>query len=153
MKLFNHMVKGEETKKRLPQRRLNFIDGMVSPYYGVLILDERLALICQVNEVFALMVDLKAECQEKKEEQKRKKEEESARLKDNRESKKAKEREIMTIALFKCDDIIEQLDIEGDAVFGSIKVADLNMMIRYEFNSDEYNGKGILKPELKSIAI
>ena len=47
---------------------------------------------------------------------------------------------------------MEQLDIEGDIVFDRMKVAELKMMICYQFHSDEYKEKGIKKPALKMIA-
>ena len=59
----------------------------------------------------------------------------------------------MTIVLPTCTAILDQLGIKGDAIFGSMKVAYLKMMIRYEFNWEEYKKKGILKPELKTIAM
>jgi len=48
---------------------------------------------------------------------------------------------------------MEQLDIEGDNVFNSLKVAELTMIIRYQFKSDAYKKKGIKKHELKLIAV
>jgi len=33
-----------------------------------------------------------------------------------------------------------------------MKVGKLKMLVRYQFNSDEYKKKGIKKPELKEVA-
>ena len=46
-----------------------------------------------------------------------------------------------------------QLDIMGEVAFQTMKVGELKALIRYQFNSDEYKKKGILKPELKNIAM
>ena len=48
---------------------------------------------------------------------------------------------------------MEQLDIEGNGVFNSLKVSELAMIIRYQFKSDAYKKKGIKKQELKRIAV
>ena len=81
---------GKGAKKRLPQRRLNFIDGTVSSHCGVLNSPERLNLIRQANEVSAVMADLEKERLEKKEEKRRKKIEELAKSKERRITKEAK---------------------------------------------------------------
>ena len=52
---------GEGAKKRLPQRRLNFIDSKISAHCCVLNSPERLHLITQANEVAAIMGDLEAD--------------------------------------------------------------------------------------------
>ena len=144
---------GEGAKKRLPQRRLNFIDGMISSHCSVLNSTERLALICQANEVSAVMVDLEEERHKKKEEQKRKRSDELAKAKKRREEKEAKEREAKRTGLLECGAIMEKLDSMGEVAFQTMKVGELRALIRYQFNSDEYKKKGILKPELKSIAM
>ena len=144
---------GEGAKKRLPQRRLNFVDGMISSHCSVLNSTERLALIRQANEVSAVMADLEEERHEKKEEQKRKKEGELVKAKERRGEKEAKEREAKRTGLLECGAIMEQLDIMGEVAFETMKVGDFKALIRYQFNSDEYKKKGILKPELKRIAM
>jgi len=52
-----------------------------------------------------------------------------------------------------CRDIMEQLDIQGDVIFNSLKVSELTMLIRYQFKSEAYKKKGIKKPELKLVAV
>ena len=147
-----HDSQGEGAKKRLPQRRLNFIDGMVSSHCSVLNSPHRLDLIRQANEVSAVMADLEAERNDAKEERKRKNAEELERQKVRRQTKEAKDREAKRNALLKCEDIMQQLDIMGDVIFESLKVAELKMFICYQFKSDEYKEKGIKKLQLKIIA-
>ena len=144
---------GEEAKKRLPQRRLNFIDGMVSSHCGVLNSEERLNLIRQANEVSGVMADLEAERLQKRDDQRKKKAQEESKSEERRVEKAAKEKETMERNLLLCQDIMERLDIEGDGVFNSLKVAELSMIIRYQFKSDAYKKKGIKKHELKLIAV
>merc|ERR1740124_368577 len=80
---------GEGIKKRLPQRRFNFIDGMVSSHCGVLNSDKRLNLICQANEVSGVMVDLEAERLQKRDDQrKRHKKNQSQRSDASKRQKK-----------------------------------------------------------------
>ena len=75
-----------------------------------------------------------------------------ARSKEHREGKEVKEREAKRIALLTCSDFMEQLRVAGSVFFATMKVAELIMMIRYQFKSNEYKEKGIKKVELKSIA-
>jgi len=67
---------GEGAKKLLPQRRLNFIDGMISSHFSLLNSADKLDLTRQANEVSAVLADLEVDRQEKKEQQRKKKEEE-----------------------------------------------------------------------------
>ena len=108
---------GKGTKKRLPQRRLNFIDDMVSSYYSVLNSKERLTLIHQAREVSAVMVDLEQERHEKIEDKRRKKAENLTSIKERRKSKEANEREAKIIALLKCRNTMKQLDVIGVCIF------------------------------------
>ena len=108
---------GKGTKERLPQRRLNFIDDMVSSYYSVLNSKERLTLIHQAREVSAVMVDLEQERHEKIEDKRRKKAENLTSIKERRKSKEANEREAKIIALLKCRNTMKQLDVIGVCIF------------------------------------
>jgi len=144
---------GEGAKKRLPQRRLNFIDGMVSSHCGVLNSDERLNLIRQANEVSGVMADLEAERLQKRDDQRKKKAQEESKSEERHVKKAAKEKEMMERGLLLCRDIMEQLDIQGNVIFNSFKVSELTMLIRYQFKSDAYKKKGIKKPELKLVAV
>ena len=47
---------------------------------------------------------------------------------------------------------MEQLDIAGDVIFNTVKVAELKMRIGYLFNLDRYKKKDIKKAELREIA-
>ena len=47
---------------------------------------------------------------------------------------------------------MKQLDIAGVVIFNTMKVAELKMFIRYQFNSDRYKEKSIKKTELREIA-
>ena len=49
---------GERALKRLPQRRLNFIDGCISSYCSILNSPERLEQIRQVNKLASVLCDL-----------------------------------------------------------------------------------------------
>ena len=58
---------------------------------------------------------------------------------------------LFIIVLLKCSEFMEQLDIVGHVIFNTIKVAELNMLIRHQFNSDRYKKKNIKKSELREI--
>ena len=143
---------GEGAKKRLPQRRLNFIDGTVSSHCGVLNSKERLVLIRQANEVAGVLGDLETDRLLKKAEQKKKRAEEEATLEECRIKKITKDKESMETTLLTCFSILRDININGVLHFNSLKVDDLKSMIRYHFKSDEYKTKGIKKQELCIIA-
>ena len=74
---------GEGAKKRLPQRRLNMIDGLVSSHCCVLNSAERLDLIKKSNQIAALMAEIEVDRSKQKEEA-RKRKEEAQKEKDER---------------------------------------------------------------------
>ena len=49
---------GERALKRLPQRRLNFIDGYISSYCSILNSPERLEKIRQAKKFLSVLFDL-----------------------------------------------------------------------------------------------
>ena len=49
---------GERALRRLPQRRLNFVDGCISSYCSILKSPEQLELIRQANKLASVMCDL-----------------------------------------------------------------------------------------------
>ena len=51
----------ERALKRLPQRRLNFIDGSIYSYCSILNLPERLELISQANKLAYVLCDLESD--------------------------------------------------------------------------------------------
>ena len=51
----------ERALKRLPQRRLNFIDGSISSYCYILNSPERLEQIRQVNKLASVLCDLESD--------------------------------------------------------------------------------------------
>ena len=134
---------GEGTKKRLPQRRLNFIKSTVSSHCRVQNSKERLVLIRQANEVAGVLGDLETDRLLKKAEQKKKRAEEEATLEERRIKKITKDKESMETALLTCSSILCDININGVLNFNSLKVDDLKSMIRYHFKSDEYKTKGI----------
>ena len=52
---------GERALRRLPQRRLNFIDGSISSYCSILNFTERLELIRQANKLASVLCDLESD--------------------------------------------------------------------------------------------
>ena len=52
---------GERALKRLPQRRLKFIDGSISSYCSILNSPERLEQIRQANKLASVLCDLESD--------------------------------------------------------------------------------------------
>ena len=71
---------GERALRRLPQRRLNFIDGCISSYCSILNSSERLELIRQANKLASVLCDLESDRIRDKEEKKKK----ATEVEDNR---------------------------------------------------------------------
>ena len=69
---------GEGAKKRLPQRRLNMVDGSVSSHCCILNSTERLELVRRSNEVAAIMGEIEVDRLRAKEATKKKKDAEKA---------------------------------------------------------------------------
>ena len=74
---------GERTLRRLPQRRLNFIDVCISSYCSILNSPERLEQIRQVNKLASVLCDLESDRIREKEEEKKK----ATDVEDNRRQK------------------------------------------------------------------
>ena len=62
---------GERALKRLPQIRLNFIDGSISSYCSILNSPEQLEQIRQVKKLASFLCDLESEQMREKEEKKK----------------------------------------------------------------------------------
>ena len=62
---------GERALKRLPQRRLNFIDGSISSYCSILNSPERLELIRQANKLASILCGLESDRIREKEDKKK----------------------------------------------------------------------------------
>ena len=52
---------GERALKRLPQRRLNFIDGYISSYCSIINSPERLEQIIQAKKIAYFLCDLESD--------------------------------------------------------------------------------------------
>ena len=61
---------GERYLKRLPQRRLEFIDGYISSYCSIINSTERLEQIRQANKLASILCDLESDRMREKEEKK-----------------------------------------------------------------------------------
>jgi len=48
---------------------------------------------------------------------------------------------------------MQQLDIQGDVFFNSLKVSEMKIIIRYQFKSNAYKKKGIKKSELRLVVM
>lgn len=78
-------AKGEGANARLPQRRLNLIDGEIAAECSVLNSTERLKLIKQANELAAVLADIEVDRNEEKAARKVAKEKEEAAEKARKE--------------------------------------------------------------------
>ena len=74
---------GERALKRLPQIRLNFIDGSISSYCSILNSPERLEQISQANKLASVLCDLEYDQIRDKEEKKKR----ATEVEDNRRQK------------------------------------------------------------------
>ena len=65
-------VIGDRYLKRLPQRRLNLIDGSISSYCSSINYTKRLCMIKQAKELESVLCDIESDCLWEKEESKKK---------------------------------------------------------------------------------
>ena len=86
-------AQGDGAKKRLPQRRLNFVDGQVSAHCSILNSDDRLKLINLSNEVAAVMADIQNDRSQEREKTRARKEQEEAEKEQRRIARLQKEKE------------------------------------------------------------
>ena len=143
---------GQGAKKRLPQRRLNLIDGHVSAHCSVLNSEERMNLIRLSNEVAAVLGDIHTDRTQEKEKNRVRKEQEEAEKAQRSIARLEKEKEAQEKGLELCKKMMEELAQKGSAHIKTYTVANLKDLLRYEFKSDVYKQQGIKKDGLVDAA-
>ena len=74
---------GDRYLRKLPQRRLDFIDGSISSYYYIINSPERLKQIRQANKLASVLCDLESDRMREKEERKKR----ATEVEENRSQK------------------------------------------------------------------
>ena len=138
---------GEGAKKRLPQRRLNMVDGSVSSHCCILNSTERLELVRRSNEVAAIMGEIEVDRLRAKEATKKKKDAEKAAKEARKKVQAEKNVERDNEARITCEKMMHLLNEKGEEHITRLTVPVLRALIRFVFQSDQYKRTDIRKPE------
>ena len=126
--------------KRLPHRRLNFIDGCISGYGSILNSPELLELIRQANKLASVMCDLESDRIRDKEERNKK----ATEVEDNRrqkyEEKQIRENEDKLRGLESCEALVRSVLTFFMDHINTLKVKELRVILRYHFGSERLKG-------------
>ena len=142
-------ARGAGAWKKLPQRRLNMIDGTISSHCCVLNSPGRLKLIKEVNELVAVLGDIDTDKQADKEARKA-----AAVEKENEKKEKAAVKERLEACMLKegMDQslvLLQLIDDEGVELIQIMINPQLKNILRYYFNDNIYKRKGVKREELR----
>ena len=132
---------GKEARKRLPQRRLNLIDGCINSYSSVLNSDGRMKLIKEANELAAVLADIDNDRQAEKEARKERLIVEEEEKKRKAEEKREREQRNRDEAVGVCATLIGDLRCHGPDHVSKLTVPYMKTLLRYHFNTDDYKGR------------
>ena len=124
---------GERALKRLPQIRLNFIDGSISSYCYILNSPERLEQIRQANRLASVLRDLESDRIRDKEEKKKRATDFEENRRQKSEEKQVRENEDRLRGLDSCEALVLFVLTFGMDHINKIKVNDTCLLLRYHF--------------------
>ena len=131
---------GERALKRLPQRRLNFIDGSIYGYCSILNSPKQLEQIRQENKLASVLCDLESDrVREKEEKNKRAIEVEESRRKKYEENQVMENKDKLR-GLESCEALVCYVLTSGIDHINTLKVKELQVLLRYHFGSEMLKG-------------
>ena len=131
---------GERALKRLPQRRLNFIDGCISSYCYIINSPEQLEKIRQANNLASVLCDLESDCIRDKEENKKIPTEVEDNRRHESEEKQIRENEDKLRGLESFESLVRSVLKFGMDHINTLKVKEIRVLLRYHFGSERLKG-------------
>ena len=99
----------ESALKRLPQRRLNFIDGSISTYCYIIISPKRLELIRQADKLQSVLCDLESDKIREKDENKKRATKVEEKRRKKSEQNQVRENEDKSRGLESCEAFVRSV--------------------------------------------
>ena len=130
----------DRSLKRLPQKRLNLIDGSISSYCSILNCTERLCMIKQANEFAFVLCDIEYERLGAKEDGKKRATEAEDHRKKKSEQKQMRDYEERLKGNDTFEVLVNSVFAFGMYYINNLKVKDLRVLLRYNFGSENLNG-------------
>ena len=118
---------------RLPQRRLNFIDGSISSYCSILNSPERLEQTRQANKLAYILCDFESYRMRKNEDNKNRETEVEENRRQKCEEKQVRENEDRLIGLESCEALVRSVLTFGMDRINNLKFKDIRVLLRYHF--------------------
>ena len=131
---------GERALKRLPQRRLNFIDGSISSYCSILNSSECVEHISQAKKLAFVMCDLDSDRMRENEEDKKRKVEAEENRRRKSEEKQVRENKDRLRGLENCEALVHYVLTFGMDNINNLKAIDLRVLLRYHFGLESMKG-------------
>ena len=131
---------GKRPLKRLPQRRLNFIDGSISSYCSILNSPERLEQIRQANKLVSVLCDLESDRIRENEEKKKRETEVEENRRQKYEEKQVRDNENKLRGLESCEALARSILTFGMDHINNLKVKELRVLLCYHFGSERLKG-------------
>ena len=131
---------GERALKKLPQRRLDFIDGSISSYYYIINSPERLKQIRQANKLASVLCDLESDRMREKEEKKKRATEVEENRRHKYREKQVRKNNSRLRGLESCEALVHSVLTIGMDHINNLKVKELRVLLHYHFGSERLKG-------------
>ena len=131
---------GERALNRLPQRRLNFIDGSISSYCSILNSPERLEHIRQAKKLASILCDFESYRMRKNEDNKNRQTEAEENRRQKSEKKQVRENEDKLRGIESCEALVHSVLTIGMDNINNLKFKELQFLLRYHFGSERLMG-------------
>ena len=131
---------GEKALKRMPQRRLNFIDGSISSYCYILNSPERLEQIRQANKFASVICDLESDRMREKEDNKKRATEVEKNRRHKSEENQVRENEDKLRGIESCEALVCPVLTFGMYHINILKAKELWLLLCYTFWSERLKG-------------
>ena len=126
--------------KRMPQRRLNFIDGYISSYCFILNSPKLLEEIRQANKLTSLFCDLESDRMRGKEEKKTRAMETEENRRRKTEEKQVRENVNRLRGLESCEALVCSILTFGMDQINNLKAKELWVLLCYHFELERLKG-------------
>ena len=127
---------GNRYLKRLPQIRLNFIDGYISSYCSVINSPKRLEEVKQSNKMASIMCDLESDCMREREEENKRGMEADENRSRKSEEKQVRGKKDRLRVLDRCEYLVCSVLTFGMNNINYLKLKELRVILRYYFGSE-----------------
>ena len=127
---------GYRSLNRLPQQRLNLIDGSISSYCSILKSTERIQMIKQENKLASILCDIESDHLGSNKYRKKIAMEAEDQSKEKSEQNQMRDDDESLTGLETCEVVVHSVLAFGMDHTNNLKVKDIRVLLRYHFGSD-----------------